>query len=64
MEDAEAEPVEVIVGGREVVHVEQHGRRGGAVPAAHLPPSPPDERSPRASLEISRPAHHEWAGGG
>ena len=52
VEDAEAEPVEVIVRGREVVHVEQHRRRGSAVPAAH----------PLPSLEISRPAHHEWAG--
>ena len=40
VEDAEAEPVEVIVGGREVVHVEQHRRGGSAVPGAHLPPLP------------------------
>lgn len=42
VEDAEAEPVEVIVDGRQVVHVEQHRRRRAVVPGVHLlPPAKP-----------------------
>lgn len=59
VEDAEAEPVEVIVDGRQVVHVEQHRRRRAVVPGVHLLP-PAEANEPYRSRS---PPTINWQGG-
>ena len=54
VEDAEAEPVEVVVYGRQVVHVEDHRRAAAAVLCRHVNPAGAADPFSGAALASTR----------